>query len=399
MRRLLGWTVVVLLLPHYLHAQSVRGSASVEVRVFPNAPAFPDQRAATVSPSLAIEPEFVWENGAGNRRFSLTPFLRIDAHDTNRTHVDAREAGALFLGDKWSLFAGVGKVFWGKTEANHLVDIINQTDAVEDIDSEDKLGQPMVNATFELEQGAIDVFFLPYFRERTLAGDRGRLRGPLPFLETATYQSKSERWHSDVAVRGSWFLGDVDLGVSAFRGTSREPRFVPVMVDGADGPTALQPHYDLIDQITIDTQWTRGPTLWKLEALTRGGHRSRFGATTFGVEHTLFNVSPSGADLGLLGEVMLDGRGDEAAPTPFDNDLFVGARLALNDIADTSAVGGPIVDYRSGEVIAFLELQRRFGDRWVAEVEARWLLNTNRAALLHGLRQDDFLTFRLSRYF
>ena len=96
---------------------------------------------------------------------------------------------------------------------------------------------------------------------------------------------------------------------------------------------------------------------------------------------------------------MLDGRGDEAAPTPFDNDLFVGARLALNDIADTSAVGGPIVDYKSGEVLAFLELQRRFGDRWIAEVEARWLLNTNPSALLHGLRQDDFLTIRLSRYF
>ena len=42
------------------------------------------------------------------------------------------------------LLVGAAKVFWGTAESRHLVDIINQTDAVEDIDEEDKLGQPMV---------------------------------------------------------------------------------------------------------------------------------------------------------------------------------------------------------------------------------------------------------------
>lgn len=35
----------------------------------------------------------------------------------------------------------------------------------------------------------------------------------------------------------------------------------------------------------------------------------------------------------------------------------------------------------------------------VAELEARWLLNTDATAPLHGIRRDDFLTLRLSRYF
>ena len=247
-----------------------------------------------MSPSVALEPEFVWEKGAGDRQLRITPFVRFDAHDERRTHFDVREAGALFLGNGWTLFAGVGKVFWGKTEAHHLVDIVNQTDAVEDIDGEDKLGQPMLSATLEMERGAIDVFVLPYFRERTFAGDRGRLRGPLPILESALYESTAERWHTDVAVRWSWFVGELDLGVSAFRGTSREPLLVPMTVDGDAGPTALQPRYDLIDQVSIDAQWTGGSTLWKLEAMTRSGHGDRFGATTFGVEHTLFNLGPLG---------------------------------------------------------------------------------------------------------
>ena len=40
----------------------------------------------------------------------------------------------------WSLSIGLGKVFWGVTEFNHLVDVINQTDLVEGIDGEAKLG-------------------------------------------------------------------------------------------------------------------------------------------------------------------------------------------------------------------------------------------------------------------
>ena len=395
--RLFGFALLLVgLVPTAVHAQTLRGKAFVDARTFPAGPVFPDQRAGSLSPSLGLEPEFLWENETGNRLFRLTPFIRVDAHDGRRTHVDLREASVLFLGDGWTLFTGVGKVFWGKTESHHLVDIINQTDGVEDIDTEDKLGQPMVAGTLERNWGAIDVFLLPYFRERTYPGDRGRLRGPLPIFESAAYESGRKQWHPDVAIRWSVFVGDLDLGVSAFRGTSREPRLVPT---AAGGHVALQPHYDLIDQVSVDAQWTRGPTLWKLEATTRGGHGDRFGATVFGLEHTFFNLGEGGADLGVLGEVMLDGRDATAPFTAFDHDMFVGARWAFNDTADTSLLGGPIVDYETGEALAFLELERRLNDRWTAGLEGRWLINTDQTAPLHGLRDDDFLTLRLSRFF
>ncbi len=385
-----------------LAAQEIRGSVFVETRLFPSDPAFADQREAAVSPSFGLEPELIWESASGQLQLRLKPFFRIDAHDGSRTHFDMREASALWLGDGWTLMAGVGRAFWGKTEAHHLVDIINQTDGVEDLDTEDKLGQPMVNFTLEREWGAIDFFLLPYFRERTYAGDRGRLRGPLPVLDDAVYESGAGRWHPDVAVRWSYFIGELDLAVSAFRGTSREPLLVPVVTGdrlGAGGGLALQPRYDLIDQVSLDAQWTRGATLWKLEAMTRGGHGDRFLAAVAGVEHTLFGIGPGPADLGLLAEVMLDGRDEDAPFTAFDHDMFVGFRWAFNDLADTSILGGPVVDYESGEIIAFLEAERRFGDRWVAELEARWLFNTDADAPVHDLRRDDFLTLRLSRFF
>ncbi|MEN8145701.1 MAG: hypothetical protein ABFS14_12210 [Gemmatimonadota bacterium] len=389
-------TAFLTLLPGSLSGQELRGRVFAESRIFPGDPAFTGQRHSTVSPSFGLEPELLWENGAGNLQITIEPFLRVDAHDGSRTHFDLRQANAVYFSDGWTMLAGFGKVFWGKTEANHLVDIINQTDGVEDIDTEDKLGQPMVNFTLERDWGAIDFFFLPYFRERSFAGSRGRLRGQLPVLDEAVYESDAGRWHPDFAVRWSYFAGEFDVGVSAFRGTSREPLLVPVTVGLS---STLQPRYDIIDQLSIDVQWTRGPTLWKLEAMTRGGHGDRFAAAVAGVEHTFFQVGGGTSDLGVLGEVMVDRRDENAPFSAFDHDLFFGVRWALNDTYDTSILGGPVIDYETGEMIALLEAERRIRNSWVAEFEARILLNTDASAPLSGLRRDDFLTLRLSRYF
>lgn len=174
-----------------LHAQQIEftGEVGFEIRLFPQAPLFPDQHSARLSPSIRFEPELMYEWGGGSWRFTTTGFLRLDAHDGRRSHVDIRELGLLYTGDAVTAFAGIGKVFWGVTEVNHLVDIINQDDAVEDIDREDKLGQPMVNFTLQGGWGALDLFYLPRFRERTFPGDDARLRGPLPVSRDATFES------------------------------------------------------------------------------------------------------------------------------------------------------------------------------------------------------------------
>ena len=57
-----------------------------------------------------------------------------------RTHGDIRELAyvhaRVMIG---SFVVGIRKEFWGVTEFQHLVDVINQTDGVEDFDGEDKL--------------------------------------------------------------------------------------------------------------------------------------------------------------------------------------------------------------------------------------------------------------------
>ncbi|MDA7657788.1 hypothetical protein N8737_03705, partial [Verrucomicrobia bacterium] len=104
----------------------------------------------------------------------MTPFGRYDGADSERSHVDLREFHIQRIADQWEWRVGVSKVFWGVTESQHLVDVINQTDLVENVDGEDKLGQPMVNLSWISDQaGVIDLFYLPYFRERTFPGRGG----------------------------------------------------------------------------------------------------------------------------------------------------------------------------------------------------------------------------------
>ena len=376
-------------------------SASItgEFRAFPDNAAFREQDDATISPSVSLEPEVVYEWNGGDDRLTFVPFLRWDADDDNRTHSDLREANWLHQADDWDLVVGVDKVFWGVTESRHLIDIINQDDTVEDIDGEDKLGQPMINLNLLRDWGTASVYLLPGFRERTFPDDNARLRGPLPIDDdNPTYDSGAEDRHVDLAVRWAHTIEDWDIGLAHFHGTSREPRLIP-RID-ANGRTVLVPQYDQIDQTSLDLQLTTDAWLWKLEAMTRSGHGDRFLAAVGGFEYTLFGVVETNADLGLLAEYLYDGRADDTAPgTSADADIFLGARLALNDEPDSVVLAGAIVDRGSQATLFFVEAERRLGDSWKIELEGRLFLNVPGDDSLAGIRDDDVVTLRLTRFF
>jgi len=126
--------------------------------------------------SVSIQPEWFHEWDGGKQSFIFVPFSRWDQHDEKRTHSDIRELSWLKVFAESELRVGIRKVYWGVTESQHLVDVINQTDLVESLDGEEKLGQPMINYALIQDWGTLDFFILPYFRERTFPGIAGRLR-------------------------------------------------------------------------------------------------------------------------------------------------------------------------------------------------------------------------------
>lgn len=374
------------------------GHAAAEVRIFPQSPKFDEQKDVRVSPSVVLQPELRYEWNRRGDRLTVAPFLRLDADDENRTHADIRELNWFHAGEDWDSVLGIGKVFWGVTESRHLVDIVNQTDLVESPDQEDKLGQPMVNLNLLRDWGTLSLFVLPGFRERTFPDDDARLRGALPIASgDATYDSGAEEWHVDFAARYAHSFGNWDLGLAHFYGTSREP---VLRSDTSDtGQPVLRPHYDLIHQTSIDLQHTAGSWLLKLEAMTRSGQGDRFFAAVGGFEYTFFGVNDSDWDVGLLAEYLHDGRGSRAPATPFEDDLFLGMRLTLNDVDDTALLAGVVFDLDQEERIFSLEFERRLTDRLKLEIEGQIFDNIDKDDVLGGFARDSFFEIRLSWFF
>lgn len=393
--------IAVFLATGAAHAQwDISGQIDLDARIFPQSPKFADQHQSTISPSIALRPEAVYEWNEGDDRLTFEMFYRADMHDEARTHFDVREAHWLHFGPDWDVTVGVSKVFWGVTESLHLVDIINQTDFIEDIDNEDKLGQPMVSLSLLRDWGTLRFFVLPGFRERTFPGDDARRRGPIRIeAEDASYESGAEEWHVDYAIRWAHTFGNWDVGVSHFYGTSREPRLTPSWkpLEGI----RLRPHYDLIHQTGIDIQYTKDAWLWKFEAIARWGHGDPFIAAVGGFEYTFFGVRDSNVDVGVLAELQFDGRNDDgSAPiTIADNDLFVGTRIALNDEKDTTFLAGGIVDLDDGTSSVFLEASRRIDNSWLAEIEARIIAYSDDENVLEPFSRDSSVTLGLSYSF
>lgn len=376
--------------------------AAVDYRVYTQDALYPQQVDKQLS--MFIEPEVYhsWNDDLDSITFK--PFYRWDNEDDERSHGDIRELMWLHVGDDWELRTGIGSVFWGQTESAHLVDIINQTDAVEAVDGEDKLGQPMINLTLVREWGNLDLFVLPGFRERTFAGEKGRLRAPLVIdTDNAVYQSSDEEHHIDFAARWSHSIDIWELGVSYFDGTSRDADML-LSIDNGIG--TLRPYYRQMNQVGLDVLAVVDSWILKFEGISRRYDRDSNGlmpqnyfAMTTGFEYTSVGVFESVWDIGWLMEYQFDDRNDSTLAIG-QNDLMLGSRLVLNDVNGTEVLLGLVQDLdHSNSRSGFVEASSRINDNWKWRVDARIFSTDEPSNLLYGLRNDDNIEVSLEYYF
>jgi len=360
-------------------------------RYFFNQPLFVGQKDHF--PSLAIYPRYTLEWDKGYESLNFEGFYRLDV-DKKRTHGDIRELYYQKVKANWELSIGLKKIFWGVTESNHLVDIINQTDAVESFDGEKKLGQPMVQFSLNSNFGTFDLFYLPYHRKRTFPGEKGRFRFPIVMgSDDVGYESPSKEWHQDFAFRYSNSFNIFDVGLSHFYGTGREPLFQ------FDDQGNIDVFYPIINQTGLDVQVTHNAFLWKLESIYRTNDFQDFFAIASGLEYTIRNIKSSGLDVGLIGEYLYDDR-DEYTLNAMQNDLFLGTRIAFNDVQNTSILIGSVFDLESSNKIFSLEASRRFGSNLKFEIEGRFFSNiADNELILSNFKNDSFLRFTIIKYF
>jgi len=258
----------------------------------------------------------------------------------------------------------------------------------------------MVNLALISDYGTLDLFAMPYFRERTFPGEKGRFRGPLYVdpKQEATYQSQDKEKHIDYAARWTKTLGAWDIGLSHFYGTSRDPRFTTGL--NSKFKPVLIPNYDLIHQSGLDIQATIDSWLLKLEYIHRSSDLETYEASTTGLEYTFYGIFSTTTDLGLVLEYLYDNRGDKAN-TPFEDDVMLGLRFAFNDTQSTDALLGIIKDNDKDSVIYSLEASRRLGDAWKLSIEARYyeLTDQKDTILYNSVRDDDYIQMELAYYF
>ena len=377
------------------------GKVKFGTRIFLDDPAHSGQKGNNFS--LTFEPTIYTESAEGNS-FTFTPFVMLDSIDSERTHVDIREAYYLIFGSlgesEWELRIGIDQVFWGTAESNNPVNVINQTDYVVHPNAESKLGQPMVHGTLAGDWGMLDAFVLPYHRPRTFPGIKGRFRAGLPVQNSRKqikYASTSGRNNIDLAARYSNSLGALDFGVSYFDGTSRDPRLVPNNPSPLLATELIQ-HYDLIKQFGLDLQLTLGAFLGKAEWITReeiktDNSRSRTHLSVLGGEYAIYGIFESEADLTLIAEWNHDTGGQSL----LQDDLFFAARYSFNDILDTDITVALIDDRDFDTKTLNIEFNRRLSDNFSLTVEAfKFLEDDPRDRTSQQIVNDEYVALDLS---
>lgn len=352
------------------------------------------QQQASHHSSVALSAEWAWQSDDRSQLWVLQPYLRWDQRDSERNLLDLRQAYWQYIADGFDIKAGVDIVFWGVTESQHLVDVINQTDTVASVDGETKLGQPMLNWNLYGAGGSLSLYVLPYFRERPQAGPDGRLRPALLVdSNNPLYGSGQQEKNLDVALRYSQQFGSLDLGLSYFAGNNREPLYNLT----AEGK--LQPLYLQMQQLGVDSLWISGSWLWKLETIYRKTRQQDFVAATAGFEYTWVGLFDSNGDLGWIAEYQYDSRGTHAS-VPGQNDVFIGGRFVANDAAGSEILLGLLQDLdhissQSGK----LEASTRLSNSLRLRLDAWFFRSEQMSDPLYSIRQDDFIQLSLDYYF
>ena len=359
-----------------------------EIRLFPQAGLYPAQRRSY--PAFGGELRLVGALTGNAHRWAITGFSRGDLEDGHRSHLELREASWTWQPASWQMRAGMLVAFWGVTESNRLVDVVNQRDQREAPDMDAKLGQPGVAWTGSAAGGTLEIYALTFHRPRAFGRGSGRFSPPPTFVSAPRYESAAGRRRVDWAARWSTRARALDVGLSHFWGTSREP--------GILDEAAPRPRYAVMHQTGLDAQLTLGALLFKTEAILRDEDRHAIGAVTAGGEYVLGDVAGTGGDVVVFAELTLDERRARTL-TGLDRDLFLAARWNPNDEAGTELTAGGTLDLAGGARVVRLEGGRRWAGSWRVIGEAHLIAGQRAPEFAYLMRRDSFVRAAVARHF
>ena len=304
-----------------------RGEATFETSWYPRSAAFDGQENSFFH--VEVQPELsVFDD---TTEWILQP--RISGGTAGVGVADFREAYVASRIGEIDVLVGNTILFWGKVESYNPADVVNSLNYSRGLMQSEKLGAPIVRVSLPIGSGQLDLLAIDFVKNiypsQSLREHVGtRIGKQVSFSGGA---SKSDIGH---AARLSAYYGDVDLGLSWFRGIGNAPRLT------AQPNGTLRPDYSRINQMGLDIQYLWGDTALKGELIHRKGQYDRLGdfkkyrAGVLGLEHSFYDIANSGSDLALFTEYAFDSR-NSLSHSGFQNDLTLGTRWLKNDIDDT----------------------------------------------------------------
>jgi hypothetical protein len=409
-RLLFAFSSLLLLLNGTTLAFQFDGSAqgSSEAVLFPERPAFAEQKRLSKEEQPEISPAFVYPALMGEAEFTATltqalslsihPALRFDYYDRRRNLIDLPEAKLTYAQGSLRVRLGFDTESWGVMEYVNTTDVINQNDILDSFLSKRKLGQPMAAATWMLPLGTVDVYVLGIFRPMPFPGAKGRLGPGIRIDSSPLYQSDAERLQAEAAMRGAGQVGPIDFSVSYFHGYEREPRFQ--LGFDALGPW-VRPEYRMSHQGGADAIWVTGNWIFKTENAMRiyeDGGKTRY-AWSAGLERGFAGWRGQAWDATVYLEYLQDTR-EPNLILPFTHHLFAGMRVALNDAMASEATVSWIQPVQADDsMVSMGDLSIRPRDRLKIQLGGAWVISPANDSPLASLARDSHVRLKTTLYY
>jgi hypothetical protein len=400
-------------------AWTSQGAVGLESRVFRD-----DGDPATQDHGVGMLGRLELRHRHGPFEEKARGFGRLDGFDRERSTLIAEEAWVQVRGERARFRVGLDLVNWSATEAFHPADVINARNLDSDIESFEKVGEPMAALALRaLESTTVTLMFMPVYTRTRFPSPRSRLSFAPPGVDLRGKPLRIDRQGAltsselgpQAAIQIRQVVGSADIAVHA---VEHMDRLQPIVLLD---PTTLAPRllYQTVRQVGGTYQQALGPVVAKLEGAYRRFVSARpevadqtgplpgrsHGVVAAGLEYGITHLNGASSTLLLEGQAVLGvDQQTRLALDPFQRDVLVGWRFARNDEAGREVLVFAVADLeRPGEYLLNAGYTQRLGETWTIAAGLRLFQAKDAAPLdargLQLIRNGDHLRVALIRHF
>ena len=325
--------------------------------------------------------------------------------DNDRTFLRLDEAYVTYENEDNKILFGKSIRFWGALELSNIVDVFNIEDKRNSPFQSDKIGAYNLELSHYYENSEVSFIVKLYEQNNTLAASSYYYS----FLKdneslSSNLLSKHSKTRPGIYIKYSGSMENYALDYAfIYQNAYDSQRYLSKI---------FNKYYEniyLVNKYLTYNTLVLGSSLIKMELVYTDviddKNVSDYIHSAFGIEHSLESFD-NGSELSLLAEYYYyktlnkQKLNDISLGQIFQNDLFLGLRYALNDISNSSALGGVIIDKEYKEETYYVEMQTRLNDMFKIKAELNYIKASKNSNTIYAQSgSSKSLNFNISYHF